>query len=193
MIKKYKKAFALCVTVTFLALLPVYSKPLPAGQALNQGDEAIGNAAPDRNFVEKEQQADYRVRRKNILPIMIGITAVAAGVFLLVMLISKVKYDITGGWNFHNHYTTAGQVDFDSVWMFTSGDPQVKTIGTYVRYEADGSFTSGQYTVVNKKEVVFLDLAVSEQYVGQFDSKTTMSGTFILEDGKQGTWTAEKK
>jgi hypothetical protein len=39
---------------------------------------------------------------------------------------------------------------------------------------------------------VFQDDWMTEQYVGQFDSKTTMSGTFVLATGSKGTWTATK-
>jgi hypothetical protein len=192
MIKSYKKLIAMCVTMTFLTLLPVYSAPVPAEQALDQGTETVGSAEQTPAFVEKEQQMGYQVTSKNILPIILGIAAVAAGVFLLVILVSKEKYDITGSWDFRNNYTTAGHADFDSVWTFTTYDPNNKVMGTY-SMNASGVITTGHYTVVNKSEVVFQDDNVTEQYVGQFDSKTTMSGTFVQASGAQGNWTATKK
>jgi len=192
MIKKYKKMIALGVTMTFLTLLPISSLPLPAKQALSQDKEEMGSAEQAQNFIEKEQQVGYQVTQKNVLPIILGIAAVAAVVFILVMLVSKVKYDISGVWEFHNDYTTEGSVDYDSVWTFTPYYEYEKGIGSYAR-NINGTITTGQYTVVNKTEVVFQDDAVTEQYVGQFDSKTTMSGTFVIATGAKGNWTATKK
>ena len=192
MIKRYKKMIALGVTVTFMTLLPIYSLPLPAEQALSQDKEEMGSADQAQNFIEKEQQVRYQATQKNVLPILLGVAAVSVGVFLLVMLVSKVKYDITGVWEFHNDYTTEGSVDYDSVWTFTPYYEYEKGIGSYAR-NINGTIATGQYTVVNKTEVVFQDDAVTEQYVGQFDSKTTMSGTFVVDTGAKGNWTATKK
>lgn len=191
MIKRYKKMIALCATLTFLTLLPVYSAPRPAESAQDQGVAANADQAP--NFVEKEQQAGYQVTSRNVLPVILGFAAVAAGIFLLVILVTKTKYDITGTWDFHHDYTTAGQTDFDSVWTFTTYEAYYdKAMGRYSR-NAGGAITEGEYTVVNKKEVVFQDDWMTEQYTGQFDSKTTMSGTFVLATGVQGNWTAVKR
>ncbi|MCX6556363.1 MAG: hypothetical protein NTW95_02870 [Candidatus Aminicenantes bacterium] len=192
MIKSHKKMIAVCVTLTFLFLLPIHSQPMPAGQALSQNDESAGSSETSPNYYEKELQTGIQISSRNVLPIVLGIAAVAAGIFLLVYLVSKIKYDITGVWDFHNDYTTEGYTDFDSVWTFTAWDERDKAMGVYVRNE-NGKTTQGQYTVVNKKEVVFQDDWMTEQYVGQFDSKTTMSGTFMLADGAQGVWTATKR
>lgn len=192
MIKRFKKMIALGVTMTFLTLLPVYSLPLPAGQALSQDKDAVANAEQTRNFIEKEQQVGYQASSKKVLPALLIIAAVTAGIFLLVMLVSKDKYDITGDWKFRNIFTTEGYADFESVWIFTPYDNYDKVMGTYVRDE-NGELTQGQYTIVNKSEVVFQDDGMTEQYVGQFDSKTTMSGTFVLASGAEGIWTATKK
>jgi hypothetical protein len=192
MIKRFKRMIALGVTMTFLTLLPFYSLPVQAEQALERDKETAVNAEQTRNVFEKEMQMGYQASPKNILPVIIGIAAVAAAVFLLVMLVSKDKYDITGSWDFHNTFTSGNVANFDSVWTFTAFDDFDKVVGIYVRQETDQS-TQGRYTIVNKKEVVFQDDWMTEQYVGQFDSKTTMSGTFVLVSGAQGTWTATKK
>ncbi|HSQ36192.1 MAG TPA: hypothetical protein VLQ89_09405 [Candidatus Binatia bacterium] len=172
MLKRHQRVIALFVSIAFLSLLPVYSHP--------------------QNFIEKERQVGYQASPQNILPVLLGVAVVAAGIFLLVILVSKDKYDITGQWDFHNDYTTDGYADFDSVWTFTAYDSINKVFGSYVRNE-NGSTTQGQYTVVNKFEVVFQDSEVTEQYVGQFDSKTTMSGTFVIANGAKGYWSAKKK
>jgi hypothetical protein len=192
MIKSHKKLIALCVTLTFLSLLPIYSQPMPSGSELSQNEDSAGSSETSPNYYEKEMQTGIQINSRNVLPVVLGIAAVAAGIFLLVYLVSKIKYDITGVWDFHNDYTTEGYTDFDSVWTFTAWDERDKALGNYVRTETDKT-TQGQYTVVNKKEVVFQDDWMTEQYVGQFDSKTTMSGTFVLADGAQGVWTATKR
>jgi hypothetical protein len=192
MIKSHKKPIALCVTLMFLSLLPIHSQPVPAGSESRQNEVRAGNADQAPNYYEKELQTGIQISSRNVLPIILGIAAVAAGIFLLVFLVSKIKYDITGVWDFHNDYTTEGYVDFDSVWTFTAWDPRDKVLGDYVRVESNKT-TQGQYTVMNKKEVVFQSDGLTEQYVGQFDSETTMSGTFVLLDGAQGVWTATKR
>jgi hypothetical protein len=192
MIKRFEKVIALAVTVAFMALLPVYSQSQPAGQALNPDKGAAANAEQTQNYVEKELQVGYQASPKRILPVLIGIAAVAAVVFIIVLLVSKKKYDISGEWQFHNVFTTAGHANFDSVWTFTPYDQYNKAMGRYVRNE-NGSMTQGEFTIVNRSEVVFQDDWMTEQYTGQFDSKTTMSGTFVLANGAEGSWTATKK
>jgi hypothetical protein len=117
---------------------------------------------------------------------------VAAVVFILVMLVSKDKYDVTGVWAFHNDFTTAGYTDYDSIWTFTPYDSIDKTLGTFER-NANGTITKGRFSVVNKKDVVFQDNGNTEQYIGSFDSKTTMSGAFEITSGALGQWTAKKQ
>ena len=191
MIKRYKKMIALGVTVTFLTLLPIYSLPLPAEQALNQDKEAMGSVEQAQNFIEKEQQAGYQFSQKNTLPIILGMAALVAGVFLLVMLVTKIKYDVTGVWTFHNDFTTAGYTDYDSIWTFTPYDSIDKTLGTFER-NANGTITKGRFAV-GKTDVVFQNNDDTEQYIGSFDSKTTMSGAFETTSGVLGKWTAIKQ
>ena len=192
MTKRYQRSIALVVTFTFLALLPITTMPLPAAQAAGLEKEAGASETQAAGFIEKEQQTGYQVSQRNILPIMLGVAAVAAGVFLLVILVSRVKYDVVGVWEFHNDYTTEGDADFDSTWTFTPYYDYDRVIGMYER-NANGKITKGQYAIADKKNVVFEDTGVSEQYVGSFNSKTTMSGTFRLASGAKGNWTAKKK
>ncbi|MBN2400371.1 MAG: hypothetical protein JXI33_08555 [Candidatus Aminicenantes bacterium] len=192
MIKRYKKLIAVCVTMAFMTLLPVYAMPQPAGQTLGPDHGAADNGQQAQSYIEKEQQVGYQASPRKILPVLIGIAAVAAAIFLLVILVSKDKYDITGDWDFHNDFITEGYASFDSVWRFTAYDDRSKVMGTYVR-DQGGVITQGEFSVVNKSEVVFYDIWYTEQYTGQFDSKTTMSGNFVLDSGAQGTWTATKR
>ena len=192
MIERYQKVIALVVTVAFLALLPVYALPVPLAQTLSRDEDAPARAEQTKNFVEKEQQQNYQASSKKLIPVLIGVVVVAALVFLLVILVSKEKYDLIGVWDFHNDFTTGSYAAFDSVWTFTAKDDLYKQFGYYVRNE-NGAETQGEYTIVDKKEVVFHDAGMTEEYVGRFDSTTTLSGTFVLADGAAGTWTATKR
>jgi hypothetical protein len=192
MMKRHQRTIALVVNIAFMTLLAVYAMPLPAARALGHDEETLASAGSGSNFVEKEQQAGYQGTHKNSLPILLGIVAAGVAVLLLVVLISKPKYDVTGVWDFHNSFTTAGNADYDSVWTFVPYDDLNRVIGKFER-NAGGVITKGQFTVVNKKDVVFQDDGVNEQFVGHFDSKTTMSGTFIIASGAKGNWTAKKK
>lgn len=192
MMKKHQRTIALVVSIAFTTLLTVYALPLPAARSLGQDEETLSSAGSGSNFVEKEQQAGYQGTHKNSLPILLGIVAVGVGVLLLVVLVAKPKYNITGTWDFHADFTTAGNDDYDSVWTFLPYDDLNPVSGNFTR-NAGGVITRGQFTVVNKKEVVFQDNGLNEQFVGQFDSKTTMSGTFVVASGAKGDWTAKKK
>jgi hypothetical protein len=44
MIKRFQKMIALCVTLTFLTLLPVYAQPSPAEPSLDQDNERRSGA-----------------------------------------------------------------------------------------------------------------------------------------------------
>jgi hypothetical protein len=192
MIGKYKKIIALGVTIAFLTLLPIHSLPLPAEQAMSQDKEAMGSVEQAQNFIEKEQQTGYQVSQKNALPIILGIVALTAVIFVIVMLVTKIKYDVTGVWEFHNDFTTGGFADYDSIWTFTAYDDFDKTMGTFERNVND-KITKGRFSVINKKDVIFQDNGDTEQYIGTFDSKTTMSGSFGTTSGASGKWTAKKQ
>lgn len=192
MMKRYQRWIALGVTMAFLTLLPIASQPLPAAPSLNQDKNTSGSAEQTSTFVEKEQQVSFQSAHRNTLPILLGILAVGAAVFLLVILVSKIKNDVTGVWEFHNDFTTEGFADYDSTWTFTPYDDYDRALGTFSR-NANGKVTNGHYTVDKEKDVVFQDNANSEQYIGSFDSKTTMSGRFQITSGAFGKWTAKKK
>jgi len=144
------------------------------------------------HYIEREEQAGFQAAKKNILPVLLITAAVAAGVFLLVMLVSKVKYNIGGVWEFHNEYTTPGYEDFDSTWTFIPYDDLNPVLGSFTRVYP-GNYYEGFFTIVDKKNVVFQDTGNDEEHVGAFDSKTTMSGTFQIYNGAYGTWTAKRK
>ena len=200
MITRCKRPVALTLAFTLFALLGVSTMPLPA-RASGAGAEEAGaggasslesaDSAPQA--VEREMQVGVKLEKKKILPVVLIGAAVVAGIFLLVMLVSKVKYDISGTWDFHNAFTSAGQIDFDSVWTFTAFDSLNPVEGTYRRVVNGVAVGSGTFTVLNKKDVVFYGADYEEEYKGQFDGKKAMSGTFSLISTAKGTWTATKR
>lgn len=192
MIKRCQRFIALVVTFAFLTLLLISSMPVAAAQALSQDEKVSQYVGQGANFIEKEQQVGYQAKKKNILPIILAVAAVGVGIFLLVKLLDADKYDVSGVWDFHNDYTTAGSADYDSIWTFTPYDTFDKTRGTFER-NIKGTISKGRYFFVDKKIVIFQNADVSEQYVGSFESKTNMSGTFQLTSGAKGNWTAKKK
>ncbi|MCJ7524544.1 MAG: hypothetical protein MUP71_04880 [Candidatus Aminicenantes bacterium] len=192
MIKRCQRSIALVVTFAFLTLLLISSMPLPAAQALSQDENVLEGAGHAANFIEKAQQVGYQAKKKNILPIILGVAAVGVGIFLLVKLLAAVKYDVSGVWDFHNDYTTAGSTDYDSIWTFTPYESFDKKSGRFER-NIKGTISKGRYYFVDTKIVIFQNADVSEQYVGSFASKTTMSGTFQHTSGAKGNWTAKKK
>ena len=194
MITNGKKAIALTLAFTLFALLGLSAMPLPASAGTGRSEESSlesGDGAPQA--VEREMQVGVKLEKKKILPVILIGAAVVAGIFLLVMMVSKVKYDISGTWDFHNAFTSAGQIDFDSVWTFTAFDSLNPVEGTYRRMVNGVTVGSGTFTVLNKKEVVFYGAGYEEEYKGQIDGKKTMSGTFALISTAKGTWTASKR
>lgn len=194
MITRCKRPVALTLAFTLFALLGVSTMPLPAAGAPGAGGtSSLESADSAPQAIEREMQVGVKLEKKKILPVVLIGAAVVAGIFLLVMLVSKVKYDISGTWDFHNTFTSAGQIDFDSVWTFTAFDSLNPVEGTYRRVVNGVTVGSGTFTVLNKKDVVFYGADYEEEYKGQFDGKKAMSGTFALISTAKGTWTASKR
>lgn len=192
MITRCKRAVALTLAFILFAWLGTTTMPLPASPAGAAGGSALASAESQPQVVEREMQAGVKLEKKKILPVILIGAAVVAGVFLLVLMVSKVKYNISGSWEFHNTFTTAGYPDFDSVWTFTPYDSLNPVQGIYKR-TVGSTVSQGTFTVLDKKNVVFYGADYEDEYVGQFDSKKTMSGTFTLSSTAKGTWKATKK
>jgi len=192
LMKKNNRTIALLLLPAFISLLWLTAMPLPARPQAGEGGSSMENAETAPSYVEKEQQIGFQSARKSLLPILLITAAVAAGIFLLVIAVSKIKYNIGGVWDFNTHYTTAGGIDYDSVWTFLPYDDLNPIMGTFRRVFGNNIY-EGFFTVVDKTGVVFQDEGSFEEHVGAFDSKTTMSGTFQDMSGAKGTWTARKR
>ncbi len=186
MIKKNQKVIALFAAVAFLSLLQVSAMPLGAEQSPDQAGASIASPEQAPNFIEEEGESSTHAK-KSVLPIILGVVAAGAVIAVLALVVLKTKYDITGTWNFSIHFTTTGYTDYSSTWVFSGS----KESGTFVETEGNSTF-SGSYTVTNKKNVSFTYNSYTDKYVGKFDSKDKMSGTFSTSN-YTGTWTASKK
>jgi hypothetical protein len=179
MIKKQQKWIALLVVCTFIWLLQVSTMPVAAANAPEQISSVNNEQAP--SFVEEEGDSSYRAKKSSALPIIligVGVIAVAA---VLVLVVLKTSYDITGAW------TLTFQFD---------GDPQYSNTITFSGDKKTGTFViaslGGTYAVDAKKVVWTYSAGHNTVYTGEFKSKTTMSGT-MLSNGYPGTWSAVKK
>jgi hypothetical protein len=188
MIKKYQKLIALIAVFTFISLLQVSSLPLRAEKAPAQEGIYVGNAEQGPRFIEEEGYSGYQAKKKSILPIVligVGVVAVAAVLFLVVL---KTSYDIIGTWEMQITYLTSGYTNssYSSTWVFTG----TKESGSFVENDA-GITYPGAYTVTDKKNIWFKYTNYTDVFIGKFDSKDKMSGTFSTST-YNGTWIGTK-
>jgi hypothetical protein len=183
--KKHQRPIAIFVVFAFVCLLQATAMPLTAERSQGRSETAVTSAEQGPNFIE-EEGTPYAAKKKSIMPMVLiglGVVAVAA---VLVLVVFKTTYDITGTWQINIHFLTSGFTDYSSTWTFTGS----KDSGTFVENDS-GTLYPGTYTVTNKKDVWFKYNAYSDTYVGKFTSKDKMSGTFSTST-YNGTWSATK-
>ncbi|HSQ35016.1 MAG TPA: hypothetical protein VLQ89_03395, partial [Candidatus Binatia bacterium] len=135
-------------------------------------------------------------KKKSMLPIILGVVALGAVVAVLVLVVLKTKYDITGEWLLIRTRTDIAGSPSTRYLTFT-GDK--KTGSVRIDFDTWGSSDpdTGTYTV-DDKAVSFLQTWTTYQYQydGNFTDKNTMSGTFRLNypsTSESGTWTATRR
>ena len=184
--KKQEKWIAAFVVLAFLSLLQVSAMPLRAEQSPGQSGTTIESPEKAPGFIEETGAPYSAKKKKSIVPIVligVGVVAVAA---VLALVVFKTNYDITGTWTITVDFTTPGFTDYTSTWIFTGS----KESGTFVENDAGTSYP-GTYKVTNKKDVWFKYNSYSDTFVGKFDSKDKMSGTFSTAS-YNGIWSATK-
>jgi len=179
MIKKQQKWIALLVTLTFIGLLQVSTMPVAAAGAPDQVAAASTEQAP--SFIEEEGDPGYQPKKKSIVPVVLiglGVAAVAA---VLILVVFKTKYDITGRWSVSYRWAngTSGTFTMEFVGDKKSGDAKW-VIG-------NNSAKVGEYTVDGKKATWNILIAT---YTGEFTDKTHMEGNMSNTLSESGTWTA---
>jgi hypothetical protein len=174
MIKNHRKLIALFVVFAFVCLLQASTMPLRAEQSQGQSETTMKSTEQGPNFVE-EEGAPYAAKKKSIVPVVLiglGVVAVAA---VLVLVVFKTKYDITGSWTFVLTATSSGVTGATWNPVTFTGD---KKSGTYkVQTYYDGN---GTYTVDGKNVSMKSTYYTSWTFTGTFTSKTTISGTSTL-------------
>jgi hypothetical protein len=181
MFKKQQKWIALLVTLTFMWLLQVSTMPLAAADTMEQVSSVNSEQGP--GYVEAIKHSVPVAKKKSILPyVLIGVGVVAVTA-VLILLVFKTSYDITGTWI--GTEITYGTYNYKYVF---SGD---KKSGTVVITEVSGSgYWSGTYTVDGKN----VAWAVGDYaYTGTFDSKTTMKGNITYTGHDYGTFSMTKE
>jgi hypothetical protein len=181
MIKKQQKWIALIVALTFMWLLQVSTMPMVAAGTSEQVGSASAEQGP--GYVEAVGHKYVPAPKKSILPyilIGVGVVAVAA---VLILVVFKTTYDITGKWTFewiHN-----GTSDGSQTFTFTG----TKTSGNFTCAETVNN--SGTYTVDGKNVVFLITTRTGVQFSGKFTDKDTMTGTWV-EGGETWTFTATR-
>jgi hypothetical protein len=181
MIKKQQKWVALLVVFTFVWLLQFSTMPLAAAGTGEQVSSA--NAEQGPGYVEAVKHKYVPPPKKSVLPyilIGVGVVAVAA---VLVLVVFKTSYDITGKWTF--------------AWMY-HGTPDTNQTFTFTGTKTSGNFTCaenaenvGTYTVDKKNVTMVITSRSGIQLTGLFTDKDTMTGTWV-EAGDTWTFTATR-
>jgi hypothetical protein len=181
MIKKQQKWIALFVAVTFMWLLQVSTMPLAAAGTTETVSSVNSEQGPD--FVEAVGHKYVPAPKKSILPyilIGVGVVAVAA---VLILVVFKTTYDITGKWTFAWIYH--GTPDGSQTFTFTG----TKASGNFVC--AEQAQNVGTYTVDKKNVTMVITSRSGVQFSGLFTDKDTMTGTWV-EGGDTWTFTATR-
>jgi hypothetical protein len=171
MIKNQKKWIALLVTVTFVWLLQVSVMPLAAKGATEKIVSAGSGQGPD--FIEHEGGSSSGGGKKSILPIIligVGVAAVAA---VLILVVFKTSYDITGEWKYSWKRTGNTNWDYTDQKILFVGDKKQGTL-TYM------NLYQGTYTVDGK------DMAMIFTIAGDWHISNT--GTFADKNKITGSW-----
>ena len=169
--KHHKRGIALFVAFAFIALLQASAMPLRADRA---PDRAVASA-PEQGpgFVEEEGGA-APAAKKSIVPIVligVGVIALAA---VLVLVVFKTQYDITGAWDYK--WRNTGDTNWVTQLIEFTGS---KTSGT-VKYTYPSGSVTGTYTVDAKK--------VTYSWTYTSGTKISASGDFQTKDKVTGTW-----
>jgi len=185
--KKHQKMIAAFVAIAFLSLLQISAMPQAAQQAPGQAGTSMSSPDEAPNFIEEEGTTGYQPKKKSMLPIILGVVALGAVVAVLVLVVLKTKYDITGSWNETNTIAPG------TTTLTFSGDKKSGTLALL------GYIDTGAYTV-NGKTVHFefhaSGLNYNWVYDGEFDGKDLMKGTVKYYVGAnvnaEGTWSASR-
>lgn len=176
---------ALLVAVSFFWLASLTAMPLNAATSTDKASISKSEDDDGPGAIERKAPT-YRVQRKSpLIPIIIGLVAVGAIAAVLILVVFKEKYDITGTWRM---YDSLSEVQTSIVF---TGDKKSGTC-RFLEYNDTGIYT------VSKKNVnfsYFVDPNYVWTHTGTFTDKNTMSGTVQINDYgyiETGTWNATR-
>ncbi len=188
-----KRWVATWVVLSFLFLLGVTNAPLSAASRVEKSDTAVSTADSGTNCIEQERDEGSYHKKKSALPLLIGVLAAGAVAAVLILVVFKTKYDITGNWSVTFNATNAAK-SWDWTLEF-SGDKKSGDV-----YEPQNGFY-GTYNVDGKNVDIVCEIFAARDLVmtGSFTDKETMTGTAVLTGLVIGgvpvasaTWTARK-
>lgn len=190
MMKNQQKWIALLVIFTFMWLLQASATPLGAANARDEEQIGSANAEQAPYYVEKAGSAASHAKKSPLLPIMIGVAAAAVVAAILILVVFKTNYDITGEWTMN--YSIPG-FSLTTYPITFTGD---KKAGTALMHDL-----AGIYAINGKKVTISLmDQTNSKwEYIGEFKTKNRMEGDFkyyennVLLPQYNGTFYADKK
>ena len=175
-ITRHRKAFALIAVFSFFYLIGVGSLPLRASAATNSNQQP--------GAIEKvASSGTHSVKKSPLIPIIIGVVVVGAVAAVLILVVFKTKYDITGTWS--GPFTNEDNNNWTANVTFT-GD---KKTGTVHYTNTDGGNYTGTYTVDGKDVSYTMLTPDTVNFTGVFDDRDAMSGTWInIDENYTGTW-----
>jgi hypothetical protein len=187
-IKIHKKAITLILIATFFYLIQITVMPLGAETSRASGNETMSSTGNETGLIEQEAPSGYAKKKSSVLPIIIGVVAVGAIAAVLVLVVFKTKYDITGTWSETNTVVTG------TTSIVFSGDKKSGTVSLQPKYLDTGTYTVSSKTV--HFEFHASGYTYNWVYDGEFDGKDTMSGTVKYVPGSgstsTGTWSATR-
>jgi hypothetical protein len=163
----------------------------PLGAANAKDLEQIGSADAEQApyYVEKVGSGAANAKKSPLLPIMIGVAAAAVVAAVLILVVFKTSYDITGEWTMN--YSIPGLSPATYPVTFT-GD---KKAGTALMNNVNGD-----YAVDGKKVTINLYQNQNKwEFIGEFKAKNRIEGDFkfytdnVLKPQYNTTFYADKK
>jgi len=165
-----KKIVTLFVLVAFVFTVQLSVQPLQAA------DSQPGIQTQPPSVVEQEGETSSSSGKKSILPIILGVVAAGAIAAVLVLVVFKTKYDITGEWLY------SWKLEGDVIWramgqsVLFSGDKKSGTLTYHSKtpgtYSVDGSSVTFDFNYSS-------DPLDGVSHTGKFDSKDKVSGTWV--------------
>jgi hypothetical protein len=157
----HRRGIALFAVIAFFSLIPVASLPADAVAGDSGAPQAFEKEAPAASVAQPG--------KRSILPLILGVAAAGVVAAVLILVVFKTKYDITGNWTIY--YTMPGYPDEIIPTVFT-GDRKSGTATT-----ENGTGPEGTYTVDGKKATILLHHGNGTwEFIGEFRNKDRIEG-----------------